>query len=159
LDSGEGKVPGFPGAITTVAQLSDIVQRIIWTAGPQHAAVNFPQTEFTNFVPNAPGAITAEPLEGVVNESALVALLPGKTATGAQVQVSYALAGYRYDQLLDYHLCAEDGSEAVVRKYQQLLVTEDRDQIIERNQQRAAQPGLLVYPYFLPENIPNSTSV
>ncbi|HYG82613.1 MAG TPA: hypothetical protein VD861_19620 [Pyrinomonadaceae bacterium] len=60
---------------------------------------------------------------------------------------------------LDYHLCAEDGSEQLGRKYQQLLVTTDRDRSVLRNQQRAAQPGLLVYPYFLPENIPNSTSV
>lgn len=158
-DSGAGKVPGFPDKITTRAQLSDIIQRIIWTAGPQHAAVNFPQTEFTNFVPNAPGAITAEPLQGVVDEGALVGLLPGKDATAAQFQTSYALAYYHYDQLLDYHLCAEDGSEQLVRKYQNLLVTTDRDQIVLRNQQRASTPGLLVYPYFLPENIPNSTSV
>lgn len=158
-DGGAGKVPGFPGKITTRAQLSDILQRIIWTAGPQHAAVNFPQTEFTNFVPNAPGAITAEPPQGVVSESALVRLLPGKDATEAQFKTSYALAGYRYDQLLDYHLCAEDGSEQLVRKYQNLLVTVDRQQIVASNEQRAAQPGLLVYPYFLPENIPNSTSV
>ncbi len=158
-DGGAGKAPGFPDKITTRSQLSNIVQRIIWTAGPQHAAVNFPQTEFTNFVPNAPGLITAEPLQGVVNEGALVGLLPGKDATAAQFKTSYALAYYHYDQLFDYHLCAEDGSEQLVRKYQQLLVTVDRDQIVARNQQRAAQPGLLVYPYFLPENIPNSTSV
>ena len=158
-DGGAGKVPGFPDKITTRSQLSDIIQRIIWTAGPQHAAVNFPQTEFTSFVPNAPGLITAEPLQGVVNEGALVGLLPDKDTTAAQFKTSYALAYYHYDQLLDYHLCAEDGSEQLVRKYQQLLVTVDRDQIVARNQQRAAQPGLLVYPYFLPENIPNSTSV
>jgi hypothetical protein len=95
-DGGAGKVPGFPGTITTRAQLNDIVQRIIWTAGPQHAAVNFPQTEFTTFVPNAPGAITAQPLSGVVNERALVGLLPAKVPTAAQVQISYALAGYHY---------------------------------------------------------------
>lgn len=158
-DGGAGKVPGFPDKITTRSQLSDIIQRIIWTAGPQHAAVNFPQTEFTNFIPNAPGAITAEPLQGVVNEGALVGLLPGKVGTEAQFKVSYALAFFHYDQLLDYHLSAEDGSEQLVRKYQQLLITADRDEIVARNQQRAAQPGLLVYPYFLPENIPNSTSV
>lgn len=158
-DGGAGKVPGFPASITTLAQLCDIVQRLIWTAGPQHAAVNFPQTEYTNFVPNAPGAIPAAPPAGVIDESTLVGLLPGTDATAAQVQVSYSLALYHYDQLLDYHLCAEDGSEAVVRKYQQLLKTQDGPAIAARNKQRAAQPGLLVYPYFLPENIPNSTSV
>ena len=50
-------------------------------------------------------------------------------------------------------------SETVVRKYQQLLRGEDRAEIVAGNQQREAQPGLLIYPYFLPENIPNNTSV
>lgn len=157
-DDGAGKVAGFPADITTLEQLCDIVQRIIWTAGPQHAAVNFPQTEYTNFVPNQPGSI-GFPAEGVVTESVLVGMLPDTAATAAQVQTSYALAAYHYDQLLDYHLTAEDGSEPVVRKYQQLLTNVDQPIIVARNQERAAQPGLLVYPYFLPENIPNSTSV
>jgi hypothetical protein len=33
LDDGAGKVPGFPAQITTRAQLGEIIQRIIWTAG------------------------------------------------------------------------------------------------------------------------------
>ena len=157
-DDGAGKVPGFPPDITTLEQLCDIVQRIIWTAGPQHAAVNFPQTDYTNFVPNQPGTV-GFPAQGVVTESVLVGLLPDTATTAAQVQTSYALAAYHYDKLLDYHLNAEDGSEAVVRKYQQRLIDVDQPIIVARNQERANQPGLLVYPYFLPENIPNSTSV
>src|SRR5262249_44402649 len=51
-DDGAGLVPGFPKQIANREQLSSIVRRIIWTAGPQHAAVNFPQIEFTAFVPN-----------------------------------------------------------------------------------------------------------
>jgi arachidonate 15-lipoxygenase len=155
---GEGKVAGFPADITTLEQLCDIVQRIIWTAGPQHAAVNFPQTDYTNFVPNQPGSM-GFPAEGNVTESMLVGLLPDTAATAKQVQTSYALAAYHYDTLLDYHLTAEDGSEAVVRKYQQLLIDADQQIILARNQERAKTRGLLVYPYFLPENIPNSTSV
>jgi arachidonate 15-lipoxygenase len=157
-DNGTGKVAGFPGKIETCDQLSRIVQRIIWAAGPQHAAVNFPQTDFTTFMPNAPGAIGA-PISGTVNEKDLIGLLPSKDMTGVQVRLSYTLAGYRYDQLLDYRLCEQDGSEALVRKYQTLLNTQDREQIVARNNQRAGRPGLLAYPYFLPENIPNSTSV
>lgn len=157
-DGGAGKVAGFPADITTLKQLCDIVQRIIWTAGPQHAAVNFPQTAYTNFVPNEPGSI-GFPAEGAVTESVLVGLLPDPAATAAQVQTSYALAAYHYDQLLDYHLNAEDGSEAVVRKYYQLLKDVDQPLIVARNEERAKTRGLLVYPYFLPENIPNSTSV
>jgi hypothetical protein len=86
-------------------------------------------------------------------------MLAPKPETEVQVRASYALAGYHYDQLLDYKLTSEDGSQAVVDKYYQQLVTTVRQTIVARNQQRSGQQGLLVYPYFLPENIPNSTSV
>ena len=159
LDSGAGKVPGFPSTIQTREQLVDIVRRIIWTAGPQHAAVNFPQNDYTTFIPNASGATYARPVQGNVDEAALLKILAPKDQTGVQVKTSYALAGYHYDQLLNYTLNTQDGSNAVVRKYYLQLTTAVRGQIVAQNQKRAEQAGLLVYPYFLPENIPNSTSV
>jgi arachidonate 15-lipoxygenase len=159
LDSASGRVPGFPQSITTRDQLAQIVQRLIWTAGPQHAAVNFPQVEFTTFIPNAVGATYTPPVSGDVNEKTLLDMLAPKPETEVQVKASYALAGYHYDQLLDYNLNSEDGSQAIVEKYHQQLITQVRQTIVERNQQRSGQQGLLAYPYFLPENIPNSTSV
>jgi arachidonate 15-lipoxygenase len=158
-DNAAGKVPGFPAQIGTREQLYGIVRRIIWTAGPQHAAVNFPQVDFTTFIPNATGATYTPPFQGNVDESDLLQLLAPKPETAVQVKASYALAGYHYDQLLNYDLCNDDGSQAIVKKYYQLLVTEVRNEIVARNKQRAGQAGLMVYPYFLPENIPNSTSV
>ncbi|HEY8186185.1 MAG TPA: lipoxygenase family protein [Pyrinomonadaceae bacterium] len=158
-DAGAGKVPGFPPQIGTREQLSAIVRRIIWTAGPQHAAVNFPQIDFTTFIPNATGATYTPPAEGNVEEADLLRMLAPRQETLIQVKASYALAGYHYDQLLNYDLCSEDGSQAIVKKYYQQLITEVRSEIVARNEQRAGQVGLMVYPYFLPENIPNSTSV
>lgn len=158
LDEGVGKVLGFPTQIGTREQLADIVRRIIWTAGPQHAAVNFPQIDFTTFMPNAPGATYKEPMDGNVDEAAILQMLPPKEQTAVQVKTSYTLAGYHYDQLLNYDL-SDDGSQAIVKHYYQLLTTTVRDQIVARNKQRAGQAGLMMYPYFLPENIPNSTSV
>ena len=159
LDSASGLVPGFPKSITTREQLVQIVQRIIWTAGPQHAAVNFPQVDFTTFIPNAVGATYTPPVQGNVNEQTLLQMLAPPPQTEVQVQASYSLAGFHYDQLLDYTLDSQDGSTDIVEKYRQQLVTEVRETIVARNQQRAGQEGLLAYPYFLPENIPNSTSV
>jgi hypothetical protein len=86
-------------------------------------------------------------------------MLAPKPETEIQVKASYALAGYHYDQLLGYNLDSEDGSQPIVEKYYRQLVTEVREAIVVRNQQRSGQDGLLAYPYFLPENIPNSTSV
>ena len=160
FDEGVGTVPGFPKQIGTRDQLVDIVRRIIWTAGPQHAAVNFPQIDFTTFMPNAPGSTYAEPVKsGNVDQAALLKMLPPKEQTGVQVKTSYALAGYHYDELLKYDLGTQDGSQAIVQKYYEQLTTEVRSQIVTRNNKRAEEDGLLVYPYFLPENIPNSTSV
>jgi arachidonate 15-lipoxygenase len=160
LDTGAGKVPGFPGTIETREQLATILQRVIWTAGPQHAAVNFPQIEYTAFIPNASGATYLQaPNQGTVDEAVLLQILAPKEQTAVQVKTSYALAGYHYDQLLNYSLDTEDGSDAIVKKYYTQLTGTVRTTIVNRNQQRAAQAGLVQYPYFLPENIPNSTSV
>ena len=155
-------VTRFPRRITTRPQLRDILLRIIWTAGPQHAAMNFPLVDFATFVPNSPGAMV-NPLHGEVTERDVVDLLPNKNRVdrnqvGTQVTVYYSLANFYYDKLLDYHLSESDGAEAIVRKHHHLLITEDRAKIVANNGRWAGRPGLLDYPYFLPENIPNSTS-
>jgi arachidonate 15-lipoxygenase len=139
--------------------LAEIVQKIIWTAGPQHAAVNFPQVDYTTFIPNATGATYLKPVDGKVDEATLLQMLAPKDKTEAQVKASYALAGYHYDKLLNYDLNTNDGSDAIVKKYYQQLTTTVRNTIVASNNNRAGQTGLLVYPYFMPENIPNSTSV
>jgi arachidonate 15-lipoxygenase len=152
----------FPPSIDTRAHLHDVMLRLIWAAGPQHAAVNYPLVEFGTFVPNAPGTMV-NPIAGALTETTLVDLLPNKSRldrnkSGVQVQVGNSLADFWYDQLLDYHLCEEDGSEAIVRKHFLLLNTEDREKIVANNSRWSGQPGLLDYPYLLPENITNSTS-
>ena len=54
-------VKGIAPAVKSIAELQTILHRIIWTAGPQHAAVNFPQIEYFGFVPNYPTAFYAAP--------------------------------------------------------------------------------------------------
>jgi arachidonate 15-lipoxygenase len=155
-------VPRFSAQIKTRTQLREVLRRLIWTAGPHHAAVNYPLTEFGTFVPNTPGAM-ANPIQGEVNETTLVDLLPNKNTpdrdeVGMQVFAFNSLANFWYDKLLDYHLCEADGSEAIVRKNYDLLTTEDRAKILANNNRWSSQAGLLGYPYLLPENITNSTS-
>lgn len=158
-DAGAGGVPGFPKQIGNREQLAEIVQKIIWTAGPQHAAVNFPQVDYTTFIPNATGATYLAPVDGNVDEATILQMLAPKDKTEAQVKASYALAGYHYDKLLNYDLNTTDGSDAIVKKYYNQLTTTVSSTIEASNKKRANQTGLLVYPYFLPDNIPNSTSV
>jgi arachidonate 15-lipoxygenase len=49
-----GKVKGMPQRIDRVQQLIEIVTTIIFTCGPQHSAVNFPQYEYMSFAANMP---------------------------------------------------------------------------------------------------------
>src|SRR5215472_14842867 len=49
--------PNLPADIRDFDTLSRIVRLLLWIAGPRHACVNFPQIEYTAFVPNQPTAI------------------------------------------------------------------------------------------------------
>jgi arachidonate 15-lipoxygenase len=162
-NGGLGRVAGLPPEIQSFDELCTIVHRLIWTAGPQHAAVNFPQLEYATFIPNLPGATYIDPpksFQGTTIDSAdLLRLLPPKEQTRTQVSTSYDLAGYHYDQLLDYYgdLTLEAGQ--ITKKYYDELVTTVTQKIADANKRRSMQEGLLPYKYFLPANIPNSTSV
>lgn len=162
--NGKPRVPGFPSAITTIAKLIPIIHRLLWTASAQHAAVNFPQVDYASFIPNYPGATYRRPpgdFEGVVTtEQDLLATLAPVSFTKVQVSTTNALARYHYDQLLDYAATLSDPkAAALVTRYYDKLRSDIRTTIADRNAGRATTAGLLAYPYFLPENIPNSTSV
>jgi arachidonate 15-lipoxygenase len=156
-----GNVASLP-ALETVATLVTVVQRLLWTAGPQHAAVNFPQIDYTTFIPNSPYAPYFMPkrLEtDPIDQAQVLACLPPVAGTTLQVQVSYLLAGYHYDRLLDYADQLSPDAKAVCARYFAELKEKVEPEVARRNLQRQGQAGLLAYPYFLPSNIPNSTSV
>jgi hypothetical protein len=125
--------------------------------------VNFPQLEYATFIPNLPGATYIDPPKNfqdtTIDSADLLRLLPPKEQTSTQVSTSYALAGYHYDQLLDYYgdLPLEAGQ--IAKKYYDELAATVTQKIVDANQRRAMQEGLLPYKYFLPANVPNSTSV
>ena len=156
-----GNVTSLP-ALDGVETLVKVVQRLLWTAGPQHASVNFPQVEYTTFMPNYPGAPYAMPENfntSPIGEAQVLACLPPVAGTAVQVQTSYTLAGYHYDRLLDYADQLSPEAAAVCQRYFNILQTKVEPEIARRNVERQNQAGLLAYPYFLPSNIPNSTSV
>ncbi|HEY6434575.1 MAG TPA: lipoxygenase family protein [Acetobacteraceae bacterium] len=160
---GSGKVPGFKPSIANRADLAGILQKLLWTASAQHAAVNFPQIEYASFLPNYPGATFTPPppdfQKTTTTPEDLLATLPPVTNTQTQVSVTYALAGYHYDQLLDYAGDLEPKAAAVCKRYYDQLTGQIQPRIEARNREREGTDGLLPYPYLLPKNIPNSTSV
>jgi arachidonate 15-lipoxygenase len=156
-----GNVPDFPSPIQDFDTLRRVVRLLIWIAGPRHASVNFPQTEYTAFVPNQPTAIYLLPDANLDNF--ILDMMPPVEKARTQFQISYTLAGLYFDQLLDYaDQFQGDGidgqAKAIVTSYKQKLDITITDESNRRNQERQRQ-GLLPYPYFLPMNIPNGTSV
>ncbi len=155
---GMGKVKGLPPAMTDLSDLITLVHRLIWTASAQHAAVNFPQVVYTAFVPNQPTANYLAPIAGPVSMGDITQLLPPKDAAKTQFQTSFQLAGFHYDQLLDYAKDMDDDAAQIVAKYHEQLVTTVTAEMNQANALRE-QRGHLTYPWLLPANIPNSTSV
>ena len=156
-----GHIKGFNTHISSIAELSKITQRLLWTAGPQHAAVNFPQIDYAAFIPNLPAATYAPPPNNFktasVDTAEVLALLPPAEQTGVQVKTTYSLAGYHYDQLLGYYDQLDPGARIVCKNMS--LHGGIKAEIDKRNKERQATQGLLPYSFFLPSNIPNSTSV
>jgi hypothetical protein len=89
----------------------------------------------------------------------LLAVVPSAANTQTQVSITYALAGYHYDELLDYADDLEPNAAAICKRYHDQLIGEIQPKLDARNRERDQTEGLLPYPYLLPKNIPNSTSV
>ncbi len=149
------------GAIKDRRSLIEVLAAIIWTCGPQHAAVNFTQWDYLGHVPNMPLAGYREmPSEG--DQPTTMDLLsyfppnhPPSVVTGKQVAVMYYLGTYQYDMLGFYQEKDFDDQAAwdAVARFQCNLYRVGGE-ISRANQQRRFS-----YPYLLPWRIPNSISI
>lgn len=156
------RVPEFPtseagqaGKITTLRQLIDIVTQVIFTCGPQHAAVNFSQFDYVGYVPNAPLSLYGRPdTPATAND-----LLPNAEAELGQLELTFALSGVHYGQLGSSDLInfTDRGDRQVLEQFQAEL-REIESKIKTRNQQRFSDYGV-AYPYLLPTQIPNSINI
>lgn len=168
-----GKVKGMPSKIDTVEQLIKIVTTIIFTCGPQHSAVNFPQYDYMSFAANMPLAayrdipkITASGNLEVITEKDILRLLPPYKRAADQLKTMFILAAYRYDRLGYYDKSFRElyqmsfnevfgGTpiEQLVQQFQQNLNM--AEQRIDANNQKR------VIPYFSlkPSLVLNSISI
>lgn len=135
----------------TIENLVFILQRIIFTSGPYHAAVNFPQYEYMAFTPNMPLS-AYEKFPAPVLET-----LPPYTQVAKQLEIMEILTSYRHDQFGCY---AKEDMESfsikelsILDSFQSQLDKAEKI-IIGRNKLRR-----IPYHYLLPSLIPNSTSV
>jgi arachidonate 15-lipoxygenase len=147
-----GNVQGFPDRIETVEQLVSVLAPIIFTCGPQHAAVNFPQWDYMAFTPNMPGFARQAPWEA---KSVLDVLPDIPTAIG-QLSTVYTLTCYRYGRLGQYgDAIADKPVQPAVEAFQKALAA-IHTTIDERNKKL---PLDAQYPYLDPVLIPNSNNI
>ncbi|MFY7805714.1 MAG: lipoxygenase family protein [Limnoraphis robusta] len=149
------RVPGFSAQITTLQQLIDIATQIIFTSGPQHAAVNFNQFDYAGYVPNFPFAAHARPdVTASIEE-----MLPSPEQDLEQMKITFALSGIFFGELgrSDLMGFVEDGDRKILANFQAELLEIEKE-IKTRNQQRLSDDGV-DYRYLLPSQIPNSINI
>lgn len=148
------RVPGFT-KIGSLQQLIDIATIIIFTCGPQHAAINASQFDYFGYVPNAPLAIYSRP----DTSTSLEQLLPPPDQDLLQMQLTSTLSGVSWGNLGSSDLIQYTGQNdrRILAQFQDDL-QEITGKIQLRNQQRLINTNF-DYPYLLPNNIPNSINV
>ncbi|MBD2411011.1 lipoxygenase [Nostoc calcicola FACHB-389] len=151
-----GRVKGVPSRIEKLEQLVDIATAVIFTCGPQHAAVNYSQYEYMTFMPNMPlAAYKQMTAEGTIaDRKSLLSFLPPSKQTADQLSILFILSAYRYDRLGYYDDKFAD-PEA-----QDILVTFQQDlNEVERKIELNNKSRLIKYNYLKPRLVTNSISV
>lgn len=143
------RVPNFPEKITRLKEL------IIFTSGPQHAALNFSQFDYMGYVPNMPLAAYARPDVA----ASLDQMLPPPDNDLEQMRLTFLLSEIRWGRLGSSDLINfVDGGDLNCLAQFQADLQEIESQIQTRNQERREETGL-DYPYLLPSQIPNSINI
>ena len=139
------------------ATLRQVLAHVIFTSGPYHAAVNFPQYEYFAFCPNAPLAAYAPwpaKLPTKPDEALLDALPPYGQVVG-QVKIIDLLSSYRTERHGRYR------PKTWTKPYQVNAADKFLADLNEIERTIDARNEVRRYPYvFLkPSLVPNSTSV
>lgn len=143
--------------ITSRSELRDLLTMIIFTAGPQHAAVNFPQKTDMAYLPASPLAGYIPEIKGRAHTEAdyLDFLPPMEVACTSQMALSF-LGDIYFNRLGQYALTfALDGEKVreAIETFQRKLA-EIEAVLIERDQSR-----IFSYPHLRPSRIPKSINV
>jgi arachidonate 15-lipoxygenase len=144
-----------PGHIDDRQDLIDILTMVVWTAGPEHAVVNFAQKDHQAFLPANPLAgYTEEPRGLAHTEADWLAHLPPLDVAVQQFCIMNFLGSVRHTVLGEYGKDFKDTpAETAHRKFQSDLISIENE-IIQRNRRRMHS-----YEYLQPSLIPNSTNV
>jgi len=144
-----------PGQILDRHDLVEILTMVVWTAGPQHAAVNFTQADHMAFLPANPLAGYTEEPKGLGHgEADWLANLPPLDVAVQQFCVMTFLGSVHHTTLGDYGSDFAGGDVSAPHKRFRAELGSIEDEIIARNQRRSRS-----YTYLQPSLIPNSTNI
>jgi arachidonate 15-lipoxygenase len=153
-----GQVRDFgatPGQILDRNDLVEILTMVVWTAGPQHAAVNFTQADHMAFTPANPLAgYTEEPKGLGHSEADWLANLPPLDVAVQQFCVMTFLGSVHHGVLGDYGSDFADSAVSASHKRFRGELAAVEDEIVARNRRRSR-----AYTYLQPSLIPNSTNI
>lgn len=142
--------------------LVDIVSLIIYTAGPQHANVNYAQYPLMSYLPSVSGTAYAAPPSAAKaggSPNSTLGVLPPVDVALYQLSFGYLLSSVQYDTFGTYTnnprrpYFADERAEATAIDFRMALATIEAE-IRKRNKTRP-----LPYENQLPSMIPNSISI
>jgi arachidonate 15-lipoxygenase len=150
------------GSLASLDYLIEIVAQIIYTAGPQHAAVNYAQYPLMSYMPSVAGTIYAPPptrSSQLQSEADCLPWFPPLDVGLYTFSFEYLLSGVQFDRFGHYEHNPRDPyfedpriQPLVSRLQGELALAE-----IEIQRRNATRP--LPYPYQLPSQVPNSISI
>ncbi|MFM2431007.1 MAG: hypothetical protein RLZZ511_2220 [Cyanobacteriota bacterium] len=141
----------------SIDYLIKMVTHIIFTSSVQHAAVNFPQSDFMTFMPNMPLAAYREAPQSTedVTLEHYQATLPSLSQSDSQMDMTYLLGSVYYTQLGNYpeNYFQDQRIDQPLATFRQRL--QEIELIIDdRNEHRAS-----FYDTLKPSNIPQSINI
>jgi len=154
--------PQRPWRLESLDYLIDMVSLILYTAGPQHASVNYAQYPLMSYMPSVAGTIyQAPPTRSTVLASGQDCLrwYPPLDVALYTFSFEFLLSGVQYDTFGHYEHNPRDPYftdprvQPLVADLQGELATIERE-IRQRNRTRP-----MPYPFQLPSQIPNSISI
>ena len=135
-------------------ELAELLQLVLFIAGPRHASAHYPQTTYFTSVASSPGALYY-PHEDPIGPDYLALSLPPRERAAEQFAVNH-VAGYRHERFGDYAahpLSRIDRARPAITRLRRDL-DEIEAAIAARNAQRPRP-----YPYLLPSLVTNSVDI
>lgn len=145
------------GRLETLAELVALAAQFVMLAGPGHAAVHFPQSDYLTYPPFFPGGAFKPPPgpDELVDEERIRQTLP-PVSVGLVQFLTNQIANYRFDRFGDfagYAVSRVRGANGPIARLGADL--RHIEQTIELRNQSRPRP----YRYLLPSRVPNSINI